>query len=979
MEAAAGFGKSVLGQELAATWGAVPITVQLERTEVSAALFIARLRAAVAAAGYTDAAAVAVESGEDAVGALDAMLSALAAERCAFIVDDAHEAAPDAAALLGRMAGGLSPSQRLVVLGRRLPVGAAGILGVGHVALDGSDLSLTDEETREVCREGFHLDAPLEVAGALRRATGGWTAATVFSASRVARTGTPVEELVPTTPSRGDDADAIVRILGDAIASMGPDAAHSLAQLARLPLLNADVVDRALGTQGLFAMALARGVPFTPTGTGWWELPNVARERLVALAPADPEVLRRAADVYARHHEVRAAIDLLVIAGQHRAAAGVLADAPYVTEVMDVVEIMDLLESLPDEALDEHPMGLIHASRSLRVAARFDESNALLDRVRHLAELAGDAALGRAARAERAHDHLRLTEQAEAQVVAREVLAAAGPNEVLTRTRALGALGMSLCWQLDASGRRRDEQALEEASSAFARATRLYRELSMPVAAAATIPYWAVSIEFARGRASRALEMLEEAVAEAAGSPRRWAYVHLFRALVAVDLGLDDKCTDSVDEALRVATQLGSDLLFGLSYWRLGILNSYRGDADATLSSVRRAEAHRGTWWGPASGDFLAEAADLLDRVGLATIAREYLERVRAEPKDAGHLVAMAAGALEARHGDPERAVELLAAAADTRIDPREQWRVTLLTAYARYRSGEHREAGSLAARAFEQAAALDQPQLPLIKESAVTSELLGLALETGQPAAHALEVASVPRRLALLGRFELRSGGRLVPLGTGQEARLLKLVALRGRLHAEVAITKLWPDVDPDTGRNRLRTVLNRLRSMAGDVVVRDGESLALAADVHVDLDGMRKDADRARALAASEPRLAASVARGAVARYLGELLPDDRYEDWVDAPREHARRIALELLEQCADEATTRGDLDEVRRLVQRSIEVDPYDDALYLRATTLLVDQGRTAEALSLLRRARAAMEEIGLVAPHALDALEASLQP
>ena len=57
VEAASGLGKSVLAMELADTWGAVPIVVALGHVDVTGRLLVARLRAAVAAAGYTEAAA----------------------------------------------------------------------------------------------------------------------------------------------------------------------------------------------------------------------------------------------------------------------------------------------------------------------------------------------------------------------------------------------------------------------------------------------------------------------------------------------------------------------------------------------------------------------------------------------------------------------------------------------------------------------------------------------------------------------------------------------------------------------------------------------------------------------------------------------------------------------------------------------------------------------------------------------------------
>ena len=972
VEASAGYGKSVLGAELVASWGAVPVTVVLERDEVPAPLLVARLRAAVAAAGYTAAAAAAVESGEDSVGAVDAMVAALAAEQIAFIVDDAHEAAPDAAALLDRLASCVTASQHLVVLARSLPLGAERLRRAEYVHLDAADLALDDAETLELCRRGFGLDVTIAAADALRGVTGGWTAATVLAASRVARTGGRMEDVVGTGTTEGG-LDAVRRILDEAVASMGRSHRAALAQVARLPLLDAELVDGATGVDGLFATAIARGLPFAPATAPWWDLPAPVRERLAVLAPPDPEVLQRAADAYVDRGETRVALELLVAAGDPDAAAQVLAAMPpALVETLDATELVTILDRLPTDALDAHPAGRLHASRCLRVATRFDESNELLDRTRVVGEATGDDVLLRAVAAEDAWELLRQLRTEDAGVAARRVLDETPAQEALTRTRALHVLAQTLCWREDASGQR-DERALDEATACFERCSRGYRDLGMPSAAAAVVPYWAINIEFARGHARRALAMLDGALVESGGVLRRRAFIQVFRGWVAAELGLDDVCRDSIDEVLRVATTLKSDLFVALASWKLAIHTSYRRDADATLELVRTVERHRTGWWSSGSGDFLAEAADLLDRVGHVALAREYLERVASEPKDAAHLVALSAAVLEARHGDPAEATRLLDRAEAMRVDPRERWRLTLLRAYSAFRAG-HPSAGGLAARAFEQAAAIDQPLLPLLKESELTEQLLGLAVETGQPAALALQASSSPRHLGLLGAFEITVAGRPAPLPRGQGVQLLKVVALHRRIPVELVIASLWPEADLETGRNRLRTVLNRLRTDTGDLVEREGEVLVLAPDVTVDLEQFDAEVRRVLALRHDDAGLAASVARGAMARYHGPVLPDDRYEAWVEEPRDRARRCMLDLLAICADEAAARGDLDEVRRLVVRAIEVDPYDDQLYVQAATVLVDHGRRGEALSVLRRARVSLGELGLDVPEALASLE-----
>jgi ATP/maltotriose-dependent transcriptional regulator MalT len=123
VEAAAGYGKSVLAAELVEVWGSVPVEVLLEEGGVSAELLAARLRAAVSRAGFLDAAASMAAAGADPAGAVDAMVAGLKGEACAIVIDDAHHANRDAGALIDRIASLVAPPQRLVVLVRRLPPG----------------------------------------------------------------------------------------------------------------------------------------------------------------------------------------------------------------------------------------------------------------------------------------------------------------------------------------------------------------------------------------------------------------------------------------------------------------------------------------------------------------------------------------------------------------------------------------------------------------------------------------------------------------------------------------------------------------------------------------------------------------------------------------------------------------------------------------------------------------------------------------
>jgi ATP/maltotriose-dependent transcriptional regulator MalT len=977
VEAAAGYGKTVLSAELADTWRSVALEVVMHEGGMPAELFAARLRTAASHAGFSAAAATMAEAGEDATGAVEALLGALAAERCTFIVDDAHHAGRGAGRLIERLAERLQPGQHLIVLARRLPPGTARLRRADCVVLTAADLALRPDETLQLCRAGFGLDiGPAEVAR-LERSTGGWTAATALAAARARRTGEDVSAL-----AAGSDPDqpssAVAAILHEALDTLPPAERRLLAQVGRLPLLDAPTVNAATGIEGYFAHALAAGIPFTPGQDDWWDLPGPVRDYLATLRAPDPAVLRRAAAEYARRGHLSAALQLMLASDDAACAAGMLSDgSPGAIEALDVHEFQAVIDRLPAAVISEHPNLLLHFALSCEAAAMIDQRSDALEQATAIAWHTADHRLIRAVAAERASDMVRDLEYERAEDAARRVLAACPGDEWLTQARAYSALGRANCWKLDDGGRR-DLAALGDAERYFDRAARLYDQLGMRTARAGLVPYQAMWIDYPRGEAGAALEHLEAGLSLVVDRPRKWAYLLIFHAEVSIELGRPDQCEADIREILRVAADLQhAEILHGYSHWLLALVASQRRDPAETLKQVRLAEVHKGVWWARAGAEFLAEAADCLDRVGHTALAMDYLHRAQADPQDAGAVITMAEATLLARHGDPLLAEQKLMAAPGHRVAPREYWRLTLLRAYAAFRRGDA-NAGALAARAFEEAARLGLAHLPYTKEGAITEELLGLAVETGQPAALALEAAALPVCVSVLGRFTLTRGGRPVPLSPGQATQLLKMVAVSGgRVPADVAIEALWPEAGREAGRNRLRTVLNRQRAEAGDVIVREGDSLLLAPEVQVDLELFQAEGRRALALGLAEAALAVAVARAAVARYRGDVLPDDLYEDWARTPRERARRTMLQLLDLCADAAAARGDLDETRRVIELTIDLAPYDDARYLRAATALLEQGRRGAALTVVRRARAALAELGIKPPANLISLEETI--
>ena len=142
---------------------------------------------------------------------------------------------------------------------------------------------------------------------------------------------------------------------------------------------------------------------------------------------------------------------------------------------------------------------------------------------------------------------------------------------------------------------------------------------------------------------------------------------------------------------------------------------------------------------------------------------------------------------------------------------------------------------------------------------------------------------------------------------------------------------------------------------------MTRDGEALVLAPDADVDA---RRFEEAAAAVRAAPEGERAGLARAALSRYAGDLLPTDRYEPWASAARERLRRRYLDLLDLLADDAVERGDLDEAIRLLDQAQIAEPLDESRYVRAAELLLFQGRRGSAAVLVERALRLRAGLGL---------------
>jgi DNA-binding SARP family transcriptional activator len=195
--------------------------------------------------------------------------------------------------------------------------------------------------------------------------------------------------------------------------------------------------------------------------------------------------------------------------------------------------------------------------------------------------------------------------------------------------------------------------------------------------------------------------------------------------------------------------------------------------------------------------------------------------------------------------------------------------------------------------------------------------------------------------RLRLLGGFSAWVDGEPVDEGAWKRrkvSRLLKLLALapRHRLHREQVVSLLWPQLAPRAAAQNLHHTLYRARHALEPGLERRAEPRFLR--LHNDLielapaDPLTSDL-QAFELAAAVALASRDVERytGALALFGGELLPEDRFEEWAIDRRDATQATFVELLLGVADLERERERFDAAIGALKRVIAVEPlHEDA-------------------------------------------------
>ena len=542
---------------------------------------------------------------------------------------------------------------------------------------------------------------------------------------------------------------------------------------------------------------------------------------------------------------------------------------------------------------------------------------------------------------------------------AEQVLREAEPAHAIALGRALLAKGQVLSWTGTNAATREADRALMDAAERFSQLG--HREWHGSALLRCGFMVWFQSA----GWLPRAQELMREAL-EVWGpdSVRRGAALSGY-ADVLLDLGEIDAADAILDEATAEAELPGAQPHAGAFLdWTRARAAAARGDAFTTERLLREVERRsKGEPWFDThvGSSFYLDAAELLDKVGLRAQAEPYFERGQELSEDNLEAVIATRALLLARGGDPLEALDAMQEIVrGDWLEKRMVWRYTMLTAWAAYRAGRA-GAGELVARALEQAIACGGLRVAQAGEPELTAALAPLAEAAGSSSARELMLEGRELVVRLFGTPSvIRADGTVAVMPIGKPGELVRMLALHEHgLPVDVVLEAFFPEAPASAARQRLRQVLTRLRSAAGEVVVRDGEQLRLLP-AWVDVREFLVAADRVRG---KQGPKAVQLAYAALALHGGPLLPTDPYAEWSLEHREQVEYRHLTLLDLVAGDASRRGSHQEALTALDAAVNQDPNDMRRYSAIADQLLALGRNATAEYLARRAGANMEAAG----------------
>lgn len=211
-----------------------------------------------------------------------------------------------------------------------------------------------------------------------------------------------------------------------------------------------------------------------------------------------------------------------------------------------------------------------------------------------------------------------------------------------------------------------------------------------------------------------------------------------------------------------------------------------------------------------------------------------------------------------------------------------------------------------------------------------------------------------------LLGGFRVLVDGAAVDESRWVRKKaktLIKLLALEPlhELTRDRLTELLWPEFEPEQALNNFHKTLHAARrTLEPDLRAGAESRFLITAEQRIALRATPLEID----LEIFERKARSALATGegaaeALAVFAGELLPEDRHEDWASIPREQASNLQQELILRLAQQREADGDVRGAIDLLDRAVASQPVNENAHRELMRLHAAQGNRHLALNQYR--------------------------
>ena len=223
---------------------------------------------------------------------------------------------------------------------------------------------------------------------------------------------------------------------------------------------------------------------------------------------------------------------------------------------------------------------------------------------------------------------------------------------------------------------------------------------------------------------------------------------------------------------------------------------------------------------------------------------------------------------------------------------------------------------------------------------------------------------------ISMLGGFRISFNDLEIPETAwrlGKARSLIKLLALSPghSLHREQIIDLLWPELSPEAGLNNFHQVLLVARRTLATILPaanptdtlnlrRQMLSLAPPVNVRIDVEAFEQ------ALASMPPKPGPDVLYHVIEMYGGDLLPEDRYEEWTRDRREYLHEQYVSLLLQLAGIHESRREANLAIDVLRRVVSIEPLREEAHASLMRVYALSDRRQQAIRQYERLRDTLE-------------------